>query len=65
MYDKAVFKTKETEMADPDFTRRFSLSRESDAKAPDRLSICIVLQYAKSLRIEKKLPAHLGLFIIN
>lgn len=52
-------------MANPDFTRRFSLSRESDAKVPDRLSICIVLQYAKSLRIEKKLPAHLGLFIIN
>jgi hypothetical protein len=52
-------------MVNPDFIRRFSLSHESDAKVPDRLSICIVLQYARSLRIEKKLPTHLGLFIIN
>ena len=52
-------------MAVPDFSRRFSLSDNADAKAPNRLSVCIVLQYAKSIHIEKKLPAHLGLFIIN
>ena len=52
-------------MADSDFTRRFSLSRKPDAKVPGRLSICIVLQYAKALHIEKKLPAHLSSFIIN
>ena len=49
----------------PDFTRRFPLSKTIDAKNPSRLSICIVLQYAKSLRVEKKLPAPLNSFIIN
>ena len=49
----------------PDFTRRFPFSKTTDGKTPSRLNICIVLQYAKSLRIEEKLPAHLNLFIIN
>lgn len=49
----------------PDFTRRFPLPKTTDAKIPSRLSSCIVIQYAKSLRVEEKLPARLNSFIIN
>lgn len=49
----------------PDFIPHFSLPGKKNTKMPGRLSICIVLQYANSLRVEKKLPNHLNSFIIN
>ncbi|OPZ31977.1 MAG: hypothetical protein BWZ00_00275 [Bacteroidetes bacterium ADurb.BinA174] len=49
----------------PNFTHRFTLSKKTNAKTPCRLSIYIVLQYANSLRVEKKLPNPLNSFIIN
>ena len=49
----------------PHFTRLFLTSEKTNAKTPGRLSIYIILQYANSLRVEKKLPNPLNSFIIN
>ncbi len=52
-------------MAMSNSSRHFSLPEKMNTKMPGRLSIYIVLQYANSLRVEKKLPNHLNSFIIN
>ncbi|MDO5663627.1 MAG: hypothetical protein Q4G63_00030 [Bacteroidia bacterium] len=49
----------------PNFTHQSSSSGKLNVKTPSCLSIHIILLYAKSLRVEKKLPIPLNSFIIN
>ncbi len=49
----------------PDFIQRHPSNENINAKTPGRLIVYIILQYAISLRVEKKLPIPLNSFIIN
>lgn len=49
----------------PGFIHQYPSNGKINVKTPDRLSIYIILQYANSLRVEKKLPIPLNSFIIN
>lgn len=66
MKEKAVLKINNKRyLPMPDFTHRFTLLGKTDSKTPNPLSVYIIIQYANSLRVEKKLPIHLNSFIIN
>lgn len=56
---------KETEIAMYNLSSRFFSSGKGDKKGPDRLALCIVLQYAASLRIVKNMPPRLASLLIN
>lgn len=48
-----------------DSAEKCSSNKKSRRKHPDDLTVCIVLQYAKSLRVNKRLPYLLNSFIVN
>lgn len=54
----------------PDFTQQFprhrsTTPRNNPQKTPTGLSLCIILQYADSLRVMKNLPISLNSFLVN